>query len=45
MSEVVIGKKMKEKGIQQELRHADWIQEGKSNRVRAWVGIKWKEEK
>lgn len=38
MSEVAIGKKMKEKGIQQRLLPADWL-DGKQ--CRAWVGIKF----
>jgi putative DNA primase/helicase len=40
MSEVAIGKKMKEKGIDQRLLQADWLDRGQA---RAWVGIKWKE--
>ncbi len=38
MSEVVIGKKMKEKRINQELRYSSW---GDNKRIRTWVGIKW----
>ena len=39
MSEVVIGKKMKEKNIEQGLKQSDWGVESK--RYRAWIGIKW----
>jgi len=42
MSEVVIGKKMKEKGINQSLKTADWLVDGLSKKYRAWVGINWK---
>jgi len=42
MSEVALGKKMKLKGINQDLRHADWMTSGTSQRGRVWVGIKWK---
>lgn len=43
MSEVAIGKKMKEKGISQELKQSNWLTEGIKKQFRAWVGIKWKE--
>jgi len=44
LSEVVIGKKMKEKGILQELKQANWFtKEGIKKQYRAWVGIKFKE--
>jgi len=42
ISDVVIGKKMKELGINQEQKPAEWPNEGK--RYRAWVGIKWTSE-
>lgn len=42
ISDVAIGKKMKEKEIRQELKSASFSVEGK--RFRAWVGIKWKSE-
>jgi putative DNA primase/helicase len=42
LSEVVIGKKMKEKGIIQELRQSNWITDGQNKRYRAWIGIKLK---
>lgn len=42
MSEIVLGRKMKAKGINQELKHADWMKEGTSQMGRAWVGLKWK---
>lgn len=41
ISEVAIGKKMRELGIKQELKSADWGVESK--RYRAWIGIKFKE--
>jgi len=48
MGEVSIGKKMKEKGINQELRHADWTNSNnftnESKKYRAWIGLKWKEQ-
>lgn len=43
MSEVMIGKKMKEKGIESIQRLADWYtQEGTRKTLRAWSGLKWK---
>jgi len=42
LSEVVIGKKMKEKGIFQELRQSDWLTDGVKKQFRAWVGINLK---
>lgn len=44
MSEVVIGKKMKEKGIKQDQRQATWLSQGIQKRYRVWLGIKWKED-
>ena len=44
MSEVLIGKKMKEKHVDQELRTATWLTHGENKRYRAWVGIKWNEQ-
>jgi hypothetical protein len=41
ISDVHIGKKMKEMGITQSLRVADWDINKKS---RAWIGIKWKDD-
>lgn len=41
ISDVVIGKKMKELGIGQSLKVASW---DINKKARAWVGIKWKEE-
>lgn len=43
MSEVAIGKKMKEKGIIQNQLMSDWLIEGSHKQLRAWIGIKWKE--
>ena len=45
ISEVVIGKKMKEKGIEQSQKRTDWLIEGQSKMLRAWSGIKWKDDK
>ena len=45
ISEVVIGKKMKEKGIEQSQKRTDWLIEGRSKMLRAWSGIKWKDDK
>jgi len=42
MSEVVIGKKMKEKGIEQGLKQANWFTDGVKKQYRAWFGIKFK---
>ncbi len=39
MSEVAIGKKMKEKGIEQQLVMSNWLIDGKKKQLRAWVGI------
>ena len=41
ISDVVIGKKMKDLGIHQAQKQADWVVENK--RYRAWVGLKWKD--
>ncbi len=43
MSEVVIGRKMKEKGIDQQQKMSEWLIEGHNKMLRSWVGIKWKE--
>lgn len=45
MSEIVIGKRMKDKGIEQAQRMSDWFIEGQKKPLRAWVGIKWRSEK
>jgi len=42
LSEVAIGKKMKEKGIEQSQKMSDWFIDGQKKLLRAWVGIKWK---
>jgi len=39
LSEAVIGKKMKELGIEQAKRQIDWTNENKQ--IRCWMGIKW----
>jgi len=44
MTSVAIGKKMKEKGIEQKQKYADWMSGNENKGGRAWVGIKWKEE-
>jgi len=44
LSEVIIGKKMKGKGINQELRQATWLTDGIQKRYRAWIGIKFKDD-
>lgn len=41
MSDIVIGKKMKEKGINQGQKQSDWLIEGKYKTLRVWEGIKW----
>jgi len=41
ISDVDIGRKMKELGISQKLRPAPWDID---KRARAWIGLKWKEE-
>ena len=43
LSEIAIGRKMKEKGIEQIQRDSDWLIDGQSKKLRAWAGIKWKE--
>ena len=42
MSDAVIGKKMKEKGIESAQKWSDWLIEGQKKLLRAWIGIKWK---
>ncbi len=42
LSEVAIGKKMKEKGIEQIQKLSDWLIEGQKKQLRAWLGLKWK---
>lgn len=42
MSDVAIGKKMKEKGIEQSQRHSEWLIDGQKKLLRCWIGIKWK---
>lgn len=44
MSDVSIGKKMKEKAIEQGQKRPDWLVDGQQKSVRAWLGIKWKED-
>ncbi|MEM3122275.1 MAG: phage/plasmid primase, P4 family [Candidatus Pacearchaeota archaeon] len=44
LSEVVVGKKMKEKGIDQVYKMSDWLVDGTRRKLRAWAGIKWKGE-
>jgi len=41
-SDVVIGRKMKEKGIEQQSKPANWLNDGKGGLLRSWIGIKWK---
>lgn len=43
LSDVSIGKKMKDKKIDNALRLADWFTDGQRKQFRAWIGIKWKE--
>lgn len=43
ISDVAIGKKMKDKGIQQDRVKADWVTSS-DNRIRAWMGISWKNQ-
>ena len=42
MTDIVIGRRMKERGISQEQRMAEWLIDGQHKALRAWVGIKWK---
>lgn len=42
MSEVVIGKKMKEKGINTVSKQSTWLIDGQTKLLRAWVGLRWK---
>lgn len=42
MSEVVIGKKMKEKAIEQRLVMSDFLIDGTHKQLRAWMGLKWR---
>lgn len=41
MSSVAIGKKMKEKGIEQAQKYEEWMSEYGKKGGRAWVGITW----
>lgn len=43
MSEMIIGKKMKEKGVEQAVKFSDWFIEGQKKQLRAWIGLKWKQ--
>ncbi len=43
LSEVIIGKKMKEKGIQQSQKMTDWLINDSKKMLRCWVGIKWRD--
>ena len=43
MAENTIGRKMKEKGVNQQYMMAEWLSEGTNKRLRAWIGIKWKD--
>jgi putative DNA primase/helicase len=42
LSDISIGKKMKEKGIENNQFMSDWLIEGHRKLLRAWIGIKWK---
>jgi len=42
MSAVVLGRSMKSKGIEQGLMYAEWLNDKKGGRARAWIGLKWK---
>jgi len=42
MSSVAIGKKMKEKGIEQAQKYEEWMGEYGKKGGRAWIGIKWR---
>ncbi|HUS50185.1 MAG TPA: phage/plasmid primase, P4 family [Candidatus Paceibacterota bacterium] len=43
LSEVAIGKKMKEKGFEQGKIYSNWLIEGQKKQLRAWLGLKIKE--
>ena len=43
MTSVAIGRKMKEKGIEQKQRYEDWMSNYGKKGGRAWVGISWKD--
>lgn len=42
MADFVIGKKMKEKGINTIFKYSTWLIDGQNKQLRAWEGIKWK---
>lgn len=42
LSDVAIGKKMKEKSIEQTYKMSEWLIEGQKKQLRAWAGLKWK---
>ena len=41
LSELIIGKKMKQKGVEQIQKQADWLTDGQRKYFRSWMGIKW----
>jgi len=43
MTSVSIGKKMKEKGIEQQQKYESWMSEGNKRGGRAWIGLSWKD--
>ena len=43
LSEVAIGKKMKEKGIEQGLKIPEWAYDSQNKQVRTWLGLKWRD--
>jgi len=45
ISDIWIGRKMKEKGYDLAQRQSDWLIDGESKKLRAWVGIAWKDKK
>ena len=44
MSEIAIGRKMKEKGVDTTQKQSEWLIDGYKKMLRAWLGIKWKGE-
>lgn len=42
MSEVVVGRKMKQKGFESIKKYFDWLHDGKGGEARIWASIKWK---
>lgn len=43
LAENTLGKKMKEKGYEDERKYFQWLFDGKGGRILVWSGVKWKD--